>query len=240
MPDASQTRGRGVGDVGWASVVGLARCLLRSQPVISQHTAATEQRRRAAARPHPWLLVCVVLAGCQRAATTPKGSASSAGNATSTSGGASTTFEDPDACVSSQDCETEGNCVAPYDPMPPDAPLDRGPSSCTQACINDNELRKWCIDNASCCGVLRCNPVDGFCEPAGSPLGDDTGSATGTDSSGTGTGDTDSRGSSTGGTSTGGSTTGRDTNDTSSSTGSTDSGTSTGSDASSGSDTATG
>lgn len=187
------------------------------------------------ARPGPWLLVCVVLAGCQRDGTTPSSTATSVGNGTTTGGEASTTFEDPDACVSSQDCETEGNCVAPYDPMPPDAQVDRGPASCAEVCIDDNALSKWCIDNASCCGVLRCNPVDGFCEPAGPPPGGETGSATGTgtDSGGTTTGDTTTGGSGTSGS-------GTSTSDASSSTGASTSGTSSGSESSSGGDTGSG
>lgn len=126
------------------------------------------------------------LAGCP---PTPAGSPAptSSGPAPmdTTGATASTTFIDPDACQSSQDCETEGSCVAPYDPLPQGMPGERGPALCVEPCIEQNDLSQWCIDDASCCGTLRCNAVDGFCEPPGSATDD-----TGTDTAGSGDGGT--------------------------------------------------
>ncbi|MEM6993389.1 MAG: hypothetical protein AAF721_22945 [Myxococcota bacterium] len=156
-------------------------------------------------RGYGWLAVCVVTAACQRApAGTSTGSASGAGSG-STGPATSTTFMDPDACMSSEDCETEGNCVAPYDPMPPDAEVGHGPASCAEPCIEENDLSKWCIDDAACCGLLRCNDVDGFCEPATTPT-DGTSSSSGgstgvvgSSSDGAASGSSSSDGTSTGG-----------------------------------------
>lgn len=100
---------------------------------------------------------------------------------------AATTFAGPDACQSSEDCETEGSCVAPYDPGS-DPPMGQG--GCVEACIELDDLTRWCFDDAACCGNARCNVVDGLCEPG--PGSDDTGSGTdiGTGTS-TGAGTTD-------------------------------------------------
>ena len=106
-----------------------------------------------------------------------------------------TTFMTPAGCVSSEDCETGGNCVAPYDPMPAPGAATGGQSpphetaACIDTCIGENNLGSWCTDDASCCAPLRCNAVDGFCEPVGG--GPDSTDGTGsTGTTGTGTGST--------------------------------------------------
>lgn len=177
----------------------------------------------------PLALVMVTVPACQRSSDATDGETTGGAETGASGTFGSTTFVDPDDCKSSQDCETDGACVAPYDPMPPDQMVQRGPASCVEACIEEDALSKWCTDNGSCCGELRCNPVDGFCEPAGLPPADGgngssgTATDTGTDS-GTSTGSGTGTGGQTDSTSTGSSTSAEtDTSASSSGTGGTDS-----------------
>lgn len=102
---------------------------------------------------------------------------------------AATTFAGPDACQSSEECETDGLCVAPYDPGS-DPPMGQG--GCIEACIEIDDLTRWCFDDESCCGNARCHEVDGLCEPGpegtGTSSGEGTGTSSGTDGSGSSSG----------------------------------------------------
>jgi len=145
----------------------------------------------------------------------PSGDGTSGTDTVGTEPPAATTFGGPDACQSSEDCETEGLCVAPYDPGS-DPPMGQG--GCIQACIEIDDLTRWCFDDDACCGDARCHEVDGLCEPGpgstGSSTSDgtSTGSSTGTGtSSGTGTSDGTSSGTGTSGTGTSGTGTGSST-----------------------------
>lgn len=119
----------------------------------------------------------------------PGGEGSSTGGAATSESTAAvgTTFATPDACMLSDDCETSGHCIAPYDPAPDEGSAMRGPAACVDACIEEDDLQRWCLDDEACCGELRCNAVDGFCEgplPSGSSgaTGSGTGIATGSGS----------------------------------------------------------
>ncbi len=125
-------------------------------------------------------------AACQTttAATTGSagsGSGSSTGTDTTATAGA-TTVGTPDECQSSEDCAgTTGGpdlmCVASYDP----GLGVKGPAVCSAECIAENDLTRWCQDDAGCCEGLFCREVDGFCEPPST-----TSTSTGTGSSGSG------------------------------------------------------
>jgi uncharacterized membrane protein YgcG len=133
--------------------------------------------------------------GCRPADGPPAEEASTGSDTTATTGPMATTFAAPDACQSSEDCSSEELfCVAPYDPGL-DPPI--GPGVCIDVCIEADDLSRWCFDDAACCGQLRCNEVDGFCESLTTATGDSSGTDTGT-SSGTDTGGTESTGSSSG------------------------------------------
>ena len=113
----------------------------------------------------------------------PSDDGTSGTDTASTESPAATTFAEPDACQSSEDCETEGSCVAPYDPGS-DPPMGQG--GCVQACIEIDDLSRWCFDDESCCGDARCHEVDGLCEPGPASAESSTGEGTGT-STGPGT-----------------------------------------------------
>ncbi|MEM7159829.1 MAG: hypothetical protein AAF799_43720 [Myxococcota bacterium] len=148
--------------------------------------------------------------GCQPPAPTDDDGAATSGTTTAgTTEPFATTFAAPDACKSSNDCGEDEHCVAPYDPAS-EPPM--GPSACVSVCIEANDLTRWCLDDAGCCGDLQCNQVDGFCEASSldgtssdgavpTSSSDGTGSDSGTSDSGSG--DTDG-GSSSGGSSTSG------------------------------------
>jgi hypothetical protein len=158
------------------------------------------------ARPVPTALVAALLtalaSACPAEPPPPSVEGTSGTDTAATEPPAATTFAGPDACQSSEDCETDGHCVAPYDPGS-DPPMGQG--GCIEACIEIDDLTRWCFDDESCCGNARCQEVDGLCEPGPAGTGSSTGEATGT-SSGT---DGSSSGGTTGGdTSTGGSSTG--------------------------------
>ncbi len=139
------------------------------------------------------------LAGC------PGGDGGGSGTtgAVSTTGGAtdtaSTTFVDADACLLSEECGTGGLCVAAYDPAAQGGPTP-GSALCSNTCIEQDDLVRWCFDDDACCGDLQCNLVDGFCLPGptvgtgtssggASSTGSDTGSGSGSGSdSGSGSG----------------------------------------------------
>jgi hypothetical protein len=132
----------------------------------------------------------------------------STGSGTTASDGAGPTdtpsYGRPTPCESSEDCEEGESCVAPYDP----GNGGIGEPVCVEGCIEENDLGRWCIDDDSCCGDLRCHEIDGFCE---SPVDDgttDSGSSTGTETGSdtsptTDTTGTDATGSGSTGTSTG-------------------------------------
>jgi hypothetical protein len=106
------------------------------------------------------------------------------------------TIGGPTPCERTDDCGTEGqHCVAAYDA----GTSTPGPGLCVGACLDADDLTRWCVDDGSCCEGLRCHAVDGFCIPRGSGS---TGEADGTD----GTDGTDGS-SSSGGLETDGSTT---------------------------------
>lgn len=92
--------------------------------------------------------------------------------------------------MNSDDCETSGHCIAPYDPAPGEGSAMRGAAACVDACIEEDDLLRWCLDDDACCGELRCNEVDGFCERLTPP--GDTGSTGASSSGSTTAGDTGS------------------------------------------------
>lgn len=134
-----------------------------------------------------------VLAGtiaCRPEPAPPSVDGTSGTDTAATEAPAATTFAGPDACQSSEECETDAQCVAPYDPGS-DPPMGQG--GCIEACIEIDDLTRWCFDDESCCGDARCHPVDGLCEPGPGTTGSSTSTGTGTSddtgtSMGTGTG----------------------------------------------------
>lgn len=126
----------------------------------------------------------MLAAACQSSEPADEGTTSDdGGDRDSTAAPSSTTFATPDACMNSQDCETGGLCVAPFDPGGDDS---RGAAACVGNCIEENDLQSWCIDDSSCCDNLACNRVDGFCEPRGlAGSTSSTGAGLGTSGSGT-------------------------------------------------------
>lgn len=137
------------------------------------------------------------------------GTGTSTGSDTTASDGklptGSPPYDRPQSCESSEECEEGESCIAPYD----EGAGGKGDAVCVEGCIQEeNDLSHWCIDDAACCGELRCHEVDGFCE---SPVDDgptDSGSSTDTDTtsgttSATDATDTGTTGSGSTGTSTG-------------------------------------
>lgn len=107
--------------------------------------------------------------------------------ADTTRGGGSTTGT-PDACMASSDC-SDAFCVAPWDA----ALGQRGPAECVAECIADDDLTRFCLEDASCCEGSRCNAADGLCArvseaSSSTSAGDSTGASTsGTSTSGVST-----------------------------------------------------
>ena len=133
----------------------------------------------------PAFALFAVVCGCRTApadapASDDDGGADSAGTSTATeSGGSGTTFAPAEACEASTECAGDAaHCVAPYD----SGTHRIGDAQCVSTCVEAGDLARACVDDASCCAGLRCNPVDGFC--AAEPAGTSTGSSTGTSSSG--------------------------------------------------------
>ncbi|MCX4242905.1 hypothetical protein [Paraliomyxa miuraensis] len=147
-------------------------------------------------------LVLAFATACRPAPPPPATDDTTSGGPGSATDPMGTTFAAPDACQSSEECETEGLCVAPYDPGG-DPPL----GGCIEACIEVDDITRWCFDDASCCGNARCHEVDGLCEPgpsassSSSSTGTDTGSSSGTDGTGSTTDGSGSSGSGSSGTS---------------------------------------
>lgn len=142
------------------------------------------------------LLALATGSACQPAPAPPSTEETTGTGTAGTEGPAATTFAGPDACQASEDCETEGLCVAPYDPGS-DPPMGQG--GCVEACIELDDLTRWCFDDDACCGNARCHVVDGLCEP-GPGASDGTSTST---SDGTGTSDGSTDTSTSSGTSTG-------------------------------------
>jgi uncharacterized membrane protein YgcG len=129
---------------------------------------------------------------CRPAPASPSSDETTGSSTGGTEPPAATTFAGPDACQSSEECETEALCVAPYDPGS-DPPMGQG--GCIEACIEIDDLTRWCFDDASCCGNARCHVVDGLCEPGPSATGtstSDDGGSTNTSSGSTSSGSTSS------------------------------------------------
>lgn len=120
-------------------------------------------------------------------------SSSTGGESSSTGTGEATGFDGGQACERSEDCETDGACVAAYDP----GLGEPGPATCVNTCIATDDLTRWCVDDQACCAGLWCSAVDGFCVAAaddssasGSGSGsDDGGSESGSSSSGSSSGE---------------------------------------------------
>ena len=90
----------------------------------------------------------------------------------------------PCSATAVTECDTDDNCVAPYDPYDPGEVSGKGAPICVDDCVAVNELQKWCMDNDACCQGLRCRSIDGLCEP--SPHATSTGSTTDTGTTGSG------------------------------------------------------
>ncbi|MCA9689954.1 MAG: hypothetical protein KC636_10120, partial [Myxococcales bacterium] len=109
------------------------------------------------------------------------GGSSDATTAASTQGTGTTADsegETTDACENSKDCETDGVCIAPFSLDPEPGPGGwRGPAICVavEACIAaPYDLNFWCFDHDGCCGDMRCDDVDGICEPLLKPTTSDS------------------------------------------------------------------
>jgi hypothetical protein len=132
-------------------------------------------------RMRPVLVIVFALGiGCNRGSNAEDATGETSTSTTvsdTTTEGAATTYAGPEPCGASDDCDGALVCAAPYDP----ATAMRGPAACVEACVDRDDLMRWCIDDGSCCEDLRCNAVDGFCTPR------DSGGESGTESSGSGT-----------------------------------------------------
>lgn len=154
-------------------------------------------------------MVALVLVGaCTSGGNGSADSSSTTGGSSTgtTEAPAGTTYVEPDDCESTQDCDSPQLCVAPYDP----GSSARGPAACVNACVEADDVARWCIDDEACCEGLRCNEVDGFCIQDGNGTGTSgsTGAETDTSAGETVTGSSDggtSSTSSTGGSGTSGS-----------------------------------
>jgi hypothetical protein len=76
-----------------------------------------------------------------------------------------------DECESSDDCDGDEVCVAPYDS---EADPKRGQAVCVSDCVEALEVDKYCFDDEACCEGLECQP-DGLCEPPFEGSGGETG-----------------------------------------------------------------
>ena len=143
----------------------------------------------------------LVVAACgddANGGTTSSGGGDDASTGTGTGTGTGTEGSDPTfggnpPCEHSSECADTMDaampyCVAPYDP----GTSVRGESVCVQTCVAEDDLGRWCVDDAACCEGLRCNEVDGFCLPrsggSSSTGADSTTDVTGTDGSGSSSG----------------------------------------------------
>lgn len=127
------------------------------------------------------LLVASTLGACRPPPSPPEEESTTSSGTTAATEYVGTTVSMPDVCQSSEECEEESHCVAAYDPG---ADPPRGPGACVEACIEMDDLTRWCFDDQGCCGELRCREVDGFCEPP--PGSDESSSGSGGSSSGSG------------------------------------------------------
>lgn len=135
-------------------------------------------QRSAAALAATAIACGLTIAACRSdPGATPDDDDDDGGDSTAAATAGATTFMAPDACGSSEECETAGLCAAPYDPADSDGAGGPGPAACVDECIEEDDLTRWCLDDASCCGELRCNAVDGFCEPLRPPDGADSGTS---------------------------------------------------------------
>ena len=105
-----------------------------------------------------FLLALSIACGDSAAEVPPERMTTGAEETTGGTTGGSTAVPGPDACEVSEDCDA-GFCVAPYDA----GASQRGPAACVDMCVGQDDLVRWCIDDASCCAGLSCNGVDGFC-----------------------------------------------------------------------------
>jgi hypothetical protein len=113
------------------------------------------------------LVIAGLVTACNRDSNiddTTSTSTTAAVSDTTTTEGAATTYAGPDACMSTDDCNSGKFCAAAYDP----GTATRGPAACVNTCVPADDLTLWCFDDGACCDGLRCNPVDGFCHPHGS------------------------------------------------------------------------
>ena len=105
-----------------------------------------------------FLLALSIACGDSAAEVPPERMTTGAEGTTGGTTGGSTAVPGPDACEVSEDCD-DRFCVAPYDA----GASQRGPAACVDMCVEQDDLARWCIDDASCCEGLSCNGVDGFC-----------------------------------------------------------------------------
>jgi hypothetical protein len=149
----------------------------------------------------------LLVAGCGSSKSSTDTDDSTGSDATATDTDAPTgtpPYGRPTPCESSDDCEEGWSCIAPYDA----GKGGKGDPVCVEGCIEENDLDLFCMDDAACCGDLRCHEVDGFCEPAVDDGPTESGSSTDTattsdtsstsDNTGTGTTGSGSTGTSTG------------------------------------------
>lgn len=125
----------------------------------------TPRAAKVAATMRPVLLAALV--ACAPPGTGGAGTTTASATTTATTD-APTSSGTTDACVGSGECDSEGICVADYDPSPdPADPGARGPAACAgpDACIPALDLGRWCFDHQGCCESLRCRTADGVCEP---------------------------------------------------------------------------
>jgi hypothetical protein len=141
----------------------------------------------------------LLLAGCGSSKSSADVDDSTGTGATAPDGKVPTdapSYGRPTPCESSEECEEGESCIAPYDPGNGGV----GEAVCVEGCIEENDLDLFCMDDAACCGDLRCRQVDGFCEPpvddgttdSGSSGATDTASGTSSTTGATGSGSTDS------------------------------------------------
>jgi hypothetical protein len=106
-------------------------------------------------------------AGGAASTSGPSDEDATGGSTTTDEGTGSSTFGDAVPCSATRECET-GVCVAPYDPGAGTGVAGMGMAVCVPACVAEDALDLWCIDDASCCEGLECNAIDGFCDgPSG-------------------------------------------------------------------------
>jgi hypothetical protein len=140
------------------------------------------------------LAIAAIACGDPAAADPPERMTTGAEDSTGGSGSGTTSVPGPDACEASEDCEGQF-CVAPYDA----GASQRGAAACVATCVGQDDLVRWCIDDAACCEGLSCNAVDGFCVAGAVDEGTSTGIGTtdpGASSSGSGSETSSSSGSS--------------------------------------------